>query len=283
MRGIFRQLTPDKLVLAVFGFLIGIVTNLVSDFFPQLGQTAILLLMAITAIIGIVVLAIRARAQRVRVVINRFVTLRLPEEREREARRGLIVFVSLYSEVKRKPEERLPPEAALAAAKNLDYGKLSFEVSNLQPAIEAIVSHRSRLDYCWLISTTASDPAAAVSLPYAPVLCRYLTAERGVDCTFFGDKDSRYAVPLDDDGEVTIKTRDIVARIFKEASELGLKEDDIVADFTGGLRSMTLGMILACLDRGRDIQFQGTHYDENGKQQDLFPLLFDFGVEIMPD
>ncbi len=283
MTNIKRVLRPDKLVFALFGLLVGLSVNILSDFLTENNHVISMIILAGTAAVAFVVLLLKARAQRLRVVINRFIALRTQEEREQQARRGLIVFVSLYNELKRKPEERLSPELALEAAKQLDYRKMAFEESNLQPAIDAITGHISRLEHCWLISTTAANKAAAVSLPFAPVLSRYLLEQKGVRCAFHGDKDARYAVPLDDDGEVTVKTRDLVQRIFVEAAALGLSDNDIVADFTGCPRSMILGMILACLDRGRDIQFQGTHYNELAKPQGLYPLLFDFEVEVSPD
>lgn len=278
-----QLLRPDKIVFALFGFLFAIVTNLLSNSLPQFGQTAITLFMIGTGIVFFVFLIFKARAQRLRVVVNRFVTLRRPEECESEARRGLIIFVSLYNPFKSERGKQLSPQERQEAAIALDYERLDLEASNLQPAIEATIAHAHRLEHCWLISTTAAAQGAG-SLIYAPVLARYLTVAKGIHCSFHGASDARYAVSLDEDAEVTTKTRDLVRRIFTEAAQLGLDKKDIVADFTGCPRSMTLGLVLACLNNTRDIQFMGTHYNDLAQPTgNLYPILFDFGVEVSPD
>jgi len=41
-----------------------------------------------------------------------------------------------------------------------------------------------------------------------------------------------------------------------------------------------MGMILACLDRRRTLQYVGSHYDSAGNRQgDSFPILFTFAVK----
>jgi hypothetical protein len=41
------------------------------------------------------------------------------------------------------------------------------------------------------------------------------------------------------------------------------------------------GMITACLDADRTVQFAGTAYDEDGKfSGDIFPVMFEFSTEV---
>jgi len=281
LRSVFRA---DKLIFAFFGFLVAIMGNLLSDYLPQLGRPAVILFLFLLAMVGFVFLLFKARGQRLRVVINRFVTLRDPEERRREARRGLIVFVSLYNPSHTSKAKGLTAQEKQEAAKSLNYETLDLENSNLQPAIEAVFAHASRLEHCWLVSTTATGEGAGSSLAYASVLARYLTKVKGTQCQFYGTSDSRYAVSLDEDSAVTTKTRDLIRHIFDEAAGLGLGKKDLVADFTGCPKGMTLGLILACLSNARDIQFMGTHYNDLAQPVGgLYPVLFDFGVEASPD
>ena len=74
------------------------------------------------------------------------------------------------------------------------------------------------------------------------------------------------------------KTYDLVRRIYRQAAgEFGIAAKDIIADFTGCPRSMTLGLILACLSVDRNIQLMGTRYDAAGKPiGQLIPIIFSF-------
>lgn len=47
-------------------------------------------------------------------------------------------------------------------------------------------------------------------------------------------------------------TFDHVNRIFRIA---GFSPQEIIADFTGGTKPMTVGMIMACLPRERDLEY----------------------------
>lgn len=47
-------------------------------------------------------------------------------------------------------------------------------------------------------------------------------------------------------------TYDYVNRVFKRS---GFEPDEIIADFTGGTKPMTVGMIMACLPRDRELEY----------------------------
>lgn len=51
------------------------------------------------------------------------------------------------------------------------------------------------------------------------------------------------------------KTFKLVNQIFEEAAREGIAESDIIADYTGGTKSMTAGLILACTSPNRKLQF----------------------------
>ncbi len=51
------------------------------------------------------------------------------------------------------------------------------------------------------------------------------------------------------------KTFRLVNKIFEEAAKEEIAESDIIADYTGGTKSMTAGLILACTSPNRKLQF----------------------------
>jgi len=164
-------------------------------------------------------------------------------------------------------------EERLAAVERLDFERLNVRESNLQPTLEAILSHAGRLEHCWLLATRGEEVAG--SLPYARLLAEYLSTSEGVRCQFhYGEE---YTISLNDDALVLNKTYDQVRQVFREAAQLDIPPREMVADITTGVRSMTLGMVLACLDRDQDIEFVGTHYDAQGRPVgNLFPIIFSF-------
>jgi len=275
MRSFF---TPERIILILFGFLFGVVGDLFANWLVESNRLVIYGFFFLLA--GVAILALRQELKPKHIETRvEAITLQSPLARYDNARKGLIVFVSYYKPVKIPPAERLSRETYLAAAKALDYETLQLEHSNLQPAIEAVITHASRLEHCWLISTVGRNGQEAGTHPYVDVLAHYLQEARQMKCQFH--KGLEYAIPLDVDSEITLQTRNKINQIFQEAEKLGLHSEDMVADFTGGFRSMTLGLILACLPRNRDIQFAGTHYDANGNPgEDLFPILFNFEPKI---
>lgn len=269
---------------ALASFVMGMVTEVGAGFLPG-GNLWVLAALGLLAL-GLwgLALSMTPRRQIVRPVFRRPpLILRTPTEKQTHARRGVVAFVSLYTPRPGSPAKSLTADERLAAARSLDYTRLDLENSNLWPTIQAVTTHASRLEHCWLVSTTATDVTRHGSFPYAPVLAKYLEEICKIPLDkIHGYTDDRFAIPLDDDALVTVKTHEVVEQIFKEAEELGLSNKEMVADFTSGFRSMPLGMILACLDGSRDIQFQGTHYNEQGDPADgLFPILFDFEAQLV--
>jgi len=59
---------------------------------------------------------------------------------------------------------------------------------------------------------------------------------------------------------------EIVRNVFEhETIACGLRKQDIIADITSGTKPMTMGMVLACLEQGADIEHVPTEYDAEGK------------------
>ncbi|MGD9099610.1 MAG: hypothetical protein PVF45_03955 [Anaerolineae bacterium] len=113
-----------------------------------------------------------------------------------------------------------------------------------QSAGAAIVYHvaggqEAGLEKCWLVATTGEKG----SLPIARQLeeeCQAQNVEARIETVA-----DRFSVQ---------ESYDLVRRIYQEALAEGLAEDDLIADFTGGVKPMSAGMILACRER-RPMQY----------------------------
>jgi hypothetical protein len=96
-----------------------------------------------------------------------------------------------------------------------------------------------RLQHCWLLITPQSRDAFD---GLAGLL-----------------KDRNYAVtlhPIELEAPTIEATYRAVDAIYTSAAdEVGLQPDQIVADLTGGLKTMTAGMVLACLPFGRALEY----------------------------
>jgi len=281
---IFRQLRRIfgmyGIVFALGGFLFNnILSSLFADYIYEHGLKWVPWLLAFTALVAILALAMRLRKPSD--IVMRFIktnTIRLKEEAIDLARSGFVGFVPLYSPQDGTSARGLTSDEKREAVANLDFDRLCVERSNLWPTIEAISTHAARLRHCWLISTIGKPGPdgrdVPGSLPYAEFLAQYLKKQRGMTCEFhYGPS---YAVSLEDETLMCTKIYDLVRRIFSEADKLGISSGNIVGDITTGVRSMPLGMILASMGRERAIQFMGTHYDENGKPGGLLPMIFSF-------
>lgn len=275
-----RAMQLRQLSAGLTGLTLGLLLNVASDWLSGPGAALIPFIVIVfggTLLVGIWLWW--RNPSRVGLDIRPVQTLRTESERHQHARRGLIAFVSLYRPG-RDSQASQKPEGWAAAAAQKDYQALDLPHSNLATTIEAITSHASRLEHCWLIGTTAADPSIPGSSIYIPALVEYFRHERGLKCAFHYGPESGCDLSLDDDALVFTKTLSLIRNIFVQAEKDGginLHAEEMIADFTSGIRSMTLGMLLACLDGDRDIQMIGTHYDAAGHWEGpLFPILFSF-------
>lgn len=69
-------------------------------------------------------------------------------------------------------------------------------------------------------------------------------------------------------------TYDLVNRIYRvDADRLGLKASEIIADFTGGTKPMSVGMIMACLPTERSLEYVAFN---SAKKSMSGPFLIDY-------
>lgn len=264
----------QRMAMALAGLTFGLLTSLLADWLASQGLAVLPWLMGVALVSGLItVIFLMRRPVGIEVAIESPRTIRTPEEARQYARRGFIGFVPLYQPQAGTAAAGLSAEARAAALEARDFARLQVEESNLRPTIEAILSHASRLEYCWLLTTRGQ--ATRGSTPYASLLATYLQEQKGVHCKFiYGEA---YTISLDDDALVLSKTYDQVQRILAQAERLGLPPQEVIADITSGFRSMALGMILACLSGDQDVEFVGTRYNEAGRPEgELFPIIFSF-------
>ena len=150
--------------------------------------------------------------------------------------------------------------------------------SNLYTLLTAIKAHGSTLEHIWLLGT--ADPKEGKG---SGSILADLTDYIGRNRESLGlKKDPKIehleTIPMDFDNQVTECVRKTVDEVFDHAAYYGLKQSDIIADCTGGTKSMTLGVILACLEEDRDIQLVGSRYKEDGRPDgsSAFPMIFEY-------
>lgn len=267
--------TLSQLIFGAFTFLVGLLAEVLGNMIAGGNWTILSVFAGLLVLAGLFVMVYRyTHPRHFDLRWSPPTPLRQPHEYRENAHRGLIFNLPLLDP--QSPDKREitkeEKDTRKEAARNLDLACADLEHSNFRTAIEAAKAHAHRLQHVWLITT----PDA---LPYAPVLEKYLKQQEKIACEIhYGDG---YNILLkEDDDQVAVKTQKMVDLIYREAKKKGLSDKDIVADFTGGPRSMVLGIILACLDESRVVQMIGTHYDQNGKPQGVLPVLFDFEPKL---
>lgn len=277
-RRLHRLLKMEKIAFSLTGLGVGLLASILANFVYEHEMQK---LPWIVAAIGLLAMscgiAYWAHSSSIAVNFKPPVVIRTKEEEGRYARRAFIGFVSLYTPQRGFPADKLTPQERAVAVRNLDFDKLNLEESNLEPMIRAIMTHASRLEHCWLIATdSATNPG---SLPHARLLAEFLRLRKGLGrCKFhYGEN---YVVRLDDDALVVDKTYKKMQEILQEAQRLNYPGPEVIADITAGIRTMSMSMILSCLDKEYDIQMMGTHYNEQGRPKGLFPIIFSFEPEI---
>jgi hypothetical protein len=124
---------------------------------------------------------------------------------------------------------------------------LSSPGSRVTAAENAIKAHLQKLEKCWIIAGPGSGPAQPTSRGNADRIKKQYEGIKP-NAEFFVE-------PVDDEHNPE-KVFLAVQSIYYKARSLGLTESDVIADYTGGTKSMTAGMALACSAvPGRDAEY----------------------------
>ncbi|MBE9077431.1 hypothetical protein IQ241_08995 [Romeria aff. gracilis LEGE 07310] len=148
------------------------------------------------------------------------------------------------------------------------------------PAEIAINHHwwdgRGNLRYCWLICTPDSLETTKAFLhslaqQYASIPIPFKIYENADQLIPPADQTNlalhiRLIMLEPDRIHDPNRSRQLVDQVYSEAEkQIGLEASDIVADYTGGTKSMTAGMVLACTAPDRYLEYLGSQYDSDSK------------------
>jgi hypothetical protein len=267
-------------VALLVGFLalgVNIVANIITNWLPQ-GTEYALSVIAALIVAAFSYYYVRSRQTvEVDIAVDALCT---PEEEHEQAQRALVVFLSLYRPL-RGPAAKLTQKQIDRAVRELDYTTLDLDNTGnttLGHQIRAIKAHRTKLEHCWLVATKARVSGKRQSLDYAPVLAKYIQDK--INPAIQVHYGENYAVTLDIEEKICRNTYRLVKHIYKEAETLGMKKKEIITDITGGIRGITLGAILACLDKDENVEYIGTDYDENGNPTETsYPVVVEYKPE----
>lgn len=173
---------------------------------------------------------------------------------------GAYYFGALSLALKR--EAHIPENVAVKPKPPRRKGLIAFVSLEQRAHLEKAISyHSDRLEHVWLIATGKAEELAA----------EIKEAQDGYGIKFD-------IVPLPDEYDVQ-KAQAVVEGIYSTRLD-GIAEDDVTADFTGGTKPMTVGMIFGCLSPRRKLQYVPANR-EGGKLVPLEPIEFNFDRPIV--
>jgi hypothetical protein len=127
---------------------------------------------------------------------------------------------------------------------------LIFLFSRIDQLQETVRHHSPVLQHCWLVVTHDKRASAMQAMDrlrqHFPNTRFYMR-----ELTHLYDSQ---------------RCREIVRRIYQvEAPDLGISQEQVIADITGGTKPMTLGMVAACLDGNYPMEHVPTRFDADGR------------------
>lgn len=205
-------------------------------------------------------------------------------QKKENAHRGLVLILSPFTPYGKLAQfKQNNPEEYNKAMEDLDIDSLNLDdtsQSNFGHAVVALKAHKEKLEHVWLICSSSSSGKTSQSIDYAPLLERYI--QKKINNKVKVHYGNSYTVLLDEDSSVCRQSFKIIKKIYKEAKKFGLKTKDMITDVTGGVKSINIGAILACLNRDEDIQIIGTTYDEDGKiKGESFPMIIEYKPSLL--
>jgi hypothetical protein len=130
------------------------------------------------------------------------------------------------------------------------------------PATAAMNFHSPALEHCWLI--TSPEP---LKPPPEPSQSAWKNASE-LKAKYHG-KVKTYVKVIDPEDPQSIFQA--VEQVYAQAKHLDLSSKEIVADFTGGTKMMTAGMVLACTPDDRDVQYmKPLRFTPDGRADHIF-------------
>ncbi len=128
------------------------------------------------------------------------------------------------------------------------------------PAEVAIRHHlkNNRLKYCWVICTRDSCEPARKMIEQlkqqGAESVRFYYGGDPIENVEQRDRSLTLTVP-DDKVDDPNYICNLVEGIYADADRYGLTESDVIADYTGGTKGLTVGLLLACAKPARSLQY----------------------------
>lgn len=176
-----------------------------------------------------------------------------PEETMQVAdpHRGLLFTLPTFRQM--RSEGYATPDELVGGVNKPDFRLRAFQ-TNWGPAIVAVQHHASKLEHCW-IACTPQVPQSNYELAQQAIAA---VVSRQVTC---------HLVKLGNPNSI-LEIQQAITRVYAvELSGLDLAPNDVIADITGGLSTITGGIILAMRDHNRPIEYltQGVQLVQDGR------------------
>ncbi len=176
----------------------------------------------------------------------------LPEDRLRvpHAHRGLLFTLPTFRQITSQGYES--PEQLAVGIGSADFRRRAFD-TNWGPAVVAVEHHVDTLQHCWIACT-----------PQVPQ-SHYELARQFVEST--PKQPQCHRVSLTNPNSI-LDVQQVIKKVYAvEAPAADLAPADLIADITGGLSTITGGIVLATLDDDRPIEYltQGTRLVPDGR------------------
>lgn len=242
-------------ILLSFG--LGLITNIFSDSYKIPTKLAWVLFVVILSFLIVNTKQLHERIQA------KATSFKVPSGENassvHKSKKGLIVSVS-------------PPRP------DIDWSAEIPTTSNLHTLLTAIKAHGSSLERIWLLGTADPEQGRGSGSIFNDLKGYILRNKESLGLQNEVIVDYLGLIPMKFDNQVTECARRAVDEVFDHAADYGLKQRDIIADCTGGTKSMTLGVILACLEEDRDIQLIGSEYKPDGWPDGATasPMIFEY-------
>lgn len=170
-------------------------------------------------------------------------------------------------------------KGALASA-DLERLPLSPATQSIGQTVRLIDTYRDSLTELFLITTISKTGSS--SFESLPLLKKY-AEQHNPGLIIHGEKE--LAVSLDEDTQVAESAHAVARRIFDRLQREKRYDPDgsaILVDVTGGPRSMTVGVLLACLRPEQDLHLVGSRYDAAGNPDPAssFPMVIHFEPDL---
>jgi uncharacterized membrane protein len=177
----------------------------------------------------------------------------------KERYRGLIVSMSLIREPKEEIFRKI--DSIKDIHDNDGLNKL-YEVRGIGQTCRAIRHHLGELDACWLLCTKEAKEGEE--------LIKYFTKR-------FSKKTVEIqSIELIDSSKIGDTFKQINEIYMKEIKNVDLREEEVIADLTGGTVITSCAMVLACVSIKRDMEYviQNT-YDLIKINENISEIVFD--------